>query len=281
MYAYSWYLNTVCQNWAALVEGDYESVMPLPLTRRFGLQGIKTPVFVNQLGIFSSKLITHEKIKEFVNAVPSRILFIELNFNKFNKVKWKGLHILKKSHYELDLIKPYEKISRLYDKNLKERLSGARKFKLSVIKGIAPNDLFRLIVVWLNEKVMIRREDKSKMLKLLVSTSLRHQFGELFGVYDAFNTLCCVAFFVWSESRAILLYSYTSPEGIRENAFQFLVDHFIQINSGRFVTLSFDYAETDEFIDTYRHFGAIASEYQTIIKNRLPFASKLFNDRYA
>ena len=33
IYAYSWYLNIVADNWDALVLNDYEAVMPLPIFR--------------------------------------------------------------------------------------------------------------------------------------------------------------------------------------------------------------------------------------------------------
>jgi hypothetical protein len=273
IYGYSWYLNAVCQDWAALIENDYESVMPLPLTRRFCLEGIRTPCFANQLGIFSSKLVSNEKVKEFFKAIPSKIIFIDLCLNKFNKAKLRGAITLKKSHYELDLIKPYQKISRGYNEQLKGKLEKTKKYKLSVLKSIGPNELFRLNDNLQKSNLNYIGESESKLLKSLISISLRYQLGELFGVYDAFNTLCCAAFFVWSESRAILLFSVTSLEGIKENAFQFLIDYFIQMNSGRFITLAFDYSELSEFTDVYRQFGAIESDYQNILKNRFPFLS--------
>ena len=279
IYGYSWYLNTVCQDWSALIENDYESVMPLPLIRRFGLEGIKTPCFVNQLGIFSSKLVSSDKVKEFFKAIPAKMIFIDICINKFNKSTWRGVLSLKKSHFELDLIKPYQKILKSYSQDLKEKLDKAKKFKLTVLKGIAPNELFEMNINLQKLKLHYIGEGKSRLLKSLISTSFRYNFGELFGVYDAFNTLCCAAFFVWSESRAILLYSVTSLEGIKENAFHFLIDHFIQVNSGRFVTLNFDYSESFEFKEVYKQFGAIESDYQNIIKNRIPFVSKIIKSQ--
>lgn len=279
IYGYSWYLNAVCQDWSALIEGDYESVMPLPLTCRFGLKGIITPYFVNQLGIFSSRLISNEKVKEFLRAIPLKILFIDLCINKFNKVSLAGTVALKKSHYELDLVKPYPKISKGYDRQLTEKLVKARKSKLTVFKGIAPNELSEFSLSIRKSTSEKGGENKSRLLKSLISTSFRHHFGELFGVYDTFNTLCCAAFFVWSESRAILLFSVTSPEGRNENAFHFLIDHFIQVNSSRFITLTFDYSESPEFTDAYKQFGAIESDYQNIIKNRFPVISGMLKKK--
>ncbi len=279
IYGYSWYLNAVCQDWSALIEGDYESVMPLPLICRFGLKGVITPNFVNQLGIFSSSLISNEKVMEFLKAIPFKILFIDLCINKFNKVSLRNIIALKKAHYELDLVKPYQKISKRYDRQLADKLVKAHKSKLTVFKGITPDELFKFNFSIRKPTYKKTGENKSRLLKSLISTSLRHHFGELFGVYDAFNTLCCAAFFVWSESRAILLFSVTSPEGISENAFHFLIDHFIQVNSNRFITLTFDYSESSECIDAYKQFGAIKSDYQNIIKNRLPVVSAMLKKR--
>ena len=162
---------------------------------------------------------------------------------------------------------------------MKEKLDKAKKFKLTVLKGISPNELIEMNINLQKLKLHYIGEGKSRLLKSLISTSFRYNFGELFGVYDAFNTLCCAAFFVWSESRAILLYSVTSLEGIKENAFHFLIDHFIQVNSGRFVTLNFDYSESFEFKEVYKQFGAIESDYQNIIKNRIPFVSKIIKSQ--
>ena len=33
IFAYAWYLEIVCENWDALIEGDYETVFPLPWKR--------------------------------------------------------------------------------------------------------------------------------------------------------------------------------------------------------------------------------------------------------
>ena len=278
IYGYSWYLNTVCQNWDALIEGDYETVMPLPIVRKLGFKGIKTPNFIGSLGIFSSKLISNEKIESFFDAIPYKIGFINLNINKFNRLNRTRQKVTEKSQYELDLVKPYNKISQQYDPVLKEQLEKAKRFKLSFLKSISPNELLNLVKtqskISLNPQI---EQDNLKLLRILISTSLRYQFGELFGVYDAFNNLSTAAFFVWSENRAILLYSATTLEGFHENGFHFLIDNFIHLYSGKFVTLIFDYIGSAAIAETYKQFGAIESQYQNIIINRYPILSSMLN----
>ena len=52
-YAYSWYLDIMAPGWEALVDDDYDSVFPVPAFRKYGFYYIATPVFLQQLGIFS------------------------------------------------------------------------------------------------------------------------------------------------------------------------------------------------------------------------------------
>ncbi|MEA2107399.1 MAG: hypothetical protein U9P82_11900, partial [Bacteroidota bacterium] len=54
VYALSWYLDVVSPGWNALVLGDYEAVMPLPVKQKFGLEYLVQPPFCQQLGVFCS-----------------------------------------------------------------------------------------------------------------------------------------------------------------------------------------------------------------------------------
>ena len=49
-----WYLDIVHENWDALMEDDYERVMPMPvITKNWRISYIFQPFFVQQLGVFS------------------------------------------------------------------------------------------------------------------------------------------------------------------------------------------------------------------------------------
>jgi hypothetical protein len=56
IYAFSWYLDIVCDEWDALVDDDYESVFPLVKRKKFGINYIYPPFFTQQLGLFSKKM---------------------------------------------------------------------------------------------------------------------------------------------------------------------------------------------------------------------------------
>ena len=52
IYARSEYLDTVAENWDALVFDDYKAVMPLVWKSKFGLKYVYPPCWTQQLGIF-------------------------------------------------------------------------------------------------------------------------------------------------------------------------------------------------------------------------------------
>lgn len=52
VYATSWFLGIMAEEWDVLVYGDYRHVMPVPHRRKLGIAYVYQPVFAQQLGIF-------------------------------------------------------------------------------------------------------------------------------------------------------------------------------------------------------------------------------------
>ena len=109
VFAYSWYLNIICEDWAALVSGDYKYVMPL-----ISRTELKKDIFYShrlgqRLGVFSNLLLSEDIVKKFINAIPDNNSLISISLNKLNKLNLPEVKKLKT--YELDLIQSYKKIS--------------------------------------------------------------------------------------------------------------------------------------------------------------------------
>src|SRR3990172_7490113 len=72
IYAYSWYLDFVSPNWQALVRGDYEYVMPLTCKKKYGINYLHQPFFAQQLGVFSSAVLSDYDVDEFLSLIPEK-----------------------------------------------------------------------------------------------------------------------------------------------------------------------------------------------------------------
>ncbi|MEG1556647.1 MAG: hypothetical protein RR356_07995, partial [Bacteroidales bacterium] len=64
------FLNIASPNWCALIKGDYEYVMPLPIRSKLSIKYIYNPFFSIRLGIFSSYEISATIVKDFFEAIP-------------------------------------------------------------------------------------------------------------------------------------------------------------------------------------------------------------------
>ena len=88
VYALSWYLDIIHPEWDALVENNYERVMPLTSSRKFGLSYMFQPFFAQQLGVFSTSQLSQEDVERFINAIPKQYLLTQYRLNSYNKVDY-------------------------------------------------------------------------------------------------------------------------------------------------------------------------------------------------
>jgi len=63
IYAFSWYLDIVADNWDVLVEDDYTAVMPVPWKQKYFIKYVTQPFFCQQLGVFATHKISKELAK--------------------------------------------------------------------------------------------------------------------------------------------------------------------------------------------------------------------------
>src|SRR5258708_37472695 len=82
VYGSSWFLDIVSPGWNALIDDDYNAVMPLTWRKKYGFHYLHQPFFTQQLGIFSiEKKIPDRTANEFLKAIPGRYRFIEIQLN--------------------------------------------------------------------------------------------------------------------------------------------------------------------------------------------------------
>lgn len=255
IYGYSWFLNTVCDHWDALVDENYETIMPLPYNKFLSCYFINQPSFATNLGVFSCNLLDCETVNAFLEAVPQKFCFLKLNLNKYNKLTDKKYRVIKDGVLEIDLISSYTRIAESYSAAINKSLKDAAQNKISVISGMNSNDLIRM---YLFNKTMIQKflfRKKIKKLKTLVSDAIRFRAGEVLGAYTRDNSLCAAAFFIWSHNRVFLLLFGFNEIGFERCAHVKLIDQFIKQHAGENLTLRFEYHFIEELTSVYTGFG--------------------------
>lgn len=270
IYAYSWYLDLMCDSWDALVADDYNAVFPLTFKQKAGITYLYQPFFTQQLGIFSINHLTPESVEQFLQAIPAKFRFAEINLNTFNKadeVRWK---IKKSINHELDLIETYEQIKRGYSENTRRNIARAAKNGITISTNVKPEEI---ITLFRNNKgrniSQLGEYDYRRLLRLIYQCLHDHK-AICYGAYTSNNTFCAGAVFVFSHRKAVFLFSAVSEEARTSGAMSFLIDRFIQDSSGNHLTLDFEGSNDANLARFYRSFGAKVITYPSLRFNRLP-----------
>ena len=275
IYAYSWFLDVVCEEWEALVEGDYERVFPINFRKKAGVNIIFQPFFTQQLGLFSRTELSPEVINSFLAAIPAKYKVIDLNLNTHNKPDMPGFEYLPQVNHELDLIADYADLRKKYNSNTKRNLAKAESEGLSVVKGIKPDEVIELFRANRGRHIKVLREGNYLKLKRLIYTCIYKGMGNIYGVYTEDNSLCAGAVFLKSHKKTVFIFSGLSPEGRDKRAMFLLIDHFIREHANKHLTLDFDGSNNEALSRFYKGFGSTRIDFNRISRNRLPFILKI------
>ncbi len=273
VYAFSWYLDKVCDDWEALIHGDYELVMPLPQSVKYKTCFLTQPFYTQQLGIFSTKRLTQSTINEFIEAIPGKYKYVDINLNTYNNIDTEKFNTTQKITFELDLIESYPKIARKYSTNARRNLKKAIKNKVSIVNNISAIELLNLkkdnSVVPYSEKIL-------SVARKIISIGFIKHIGKIYGAFTQNNTLCAAAFFISSHNKAIYLIGSSTPEGKETGAMTLIIDKYIRDHAEKNLTLDFEGSNIESIARFFKGFGAKKCTYLNLKRNNLPWYLRLF-----
>lgn len=275
VYANSWYLDIVADDWSALVENDYERVFPIISGNKWGIQYLYQPVFSQQLGVFSQSILTEKVVGTFLKAIPPQFKFAEINLNSYNKLpagKYKSAEWI---NHELDLINAYEKTFNGFSTNLKRKIKKAEKANLTVLSNIKPEETIRIFQENKGKELNNLDEVDYQKLRRLAYMGIYKGLVHNYGVYSPLNELCAGAIFLRSKHKIIFLFSGLTAEGRDLNAMALLISSFIKDHSQHHITLDFEGSNDPQLARFYKSFGATKSTYPHLEINNLPIITKL------
>lgn len=280
IYAYSWYLDIVTDQWDALILDDYQAVFPLPFRRKFGIDYVYQPIFTQQLGLFSKVPLSPALLEDFLMHIPSDFKYVNINLNQLNSLKSISIKSEKRQNIEMDLLDEYEFLKANYSSNLKRNLKKAAKAKLTVFENLKPDAVVKLFQANKGKTIdAYTAEDYSRFIRLVYKAL---QLGEshVWGAYSAENNLCAAAIFLQSHKRITFLFSGANAEAKENAALPYLLDAFIEANAGRELVFDFEGSNTKSLARFYLGFGSKTISYTQIQWLRTSIFTKPFLSAY-
>ncbi len=232
VFQFYWYLNLATNNqWAAIVEDDYKSVMPLPYIQKFKKKILLHDGLIPYLAICSDT---------FINPIKSSQIFelLRKNFIKAKFVLYKYIsnpsnsplktHNLK--YFSKDLIYTYDKILSTYSNFALHQIAKSKR------EGFYFNNLIKIkgIIKFLISENFSNQLNKIESLKNIMLIAQDKHLLYIDAIYDKISSLNGIAVYLTYKKTATLLVLHTKynlPENKKLMIKLALIDHFINLNS--------------------------------------------------
>jgi hypothetical protein len=267
-YAYTWYLDNVCEEWEGLVLGSYRAVMPLVFEKKWGFSYLYQPFFTQQLGIFSDMPVSQNLVDAFFEKIPSKYKYIDIQLNESNLPPG-HFEVEERPNYLLELKESYENIRKGYSGNLLKNLVKAEKNDLKYYNNLKPETFVDFYVETTGKKIKgFKEKHKHSMLRIIYQ-ALYYNMGGVIGVYKD-KELIAANFLLFHPQRTINLLPAANDEGKKCGAMAFLMDTVIKIGAGQRKFLDFEGSSIDGVARFYESFGAKKTSYLRVKRNNLP-----------
>jgi len=258
IFGYHWYLTNVIKEWDALVEGDYESVMPL--IKSEGSFFKKTKLYTHKLlrstGLYSVHVLSEKRINSFFEAIPKHLARGNMDINEGIKIpsqcSWQPK--LDFSNALLLLKESYDQISSEYSPELYQKLERANLAQLYSINNLKPEVL---VDFYKTHSPDFKEQHYHAYLRVMYN-AMHRGWGVLSGVKNPKGELLAANFFMISNQRFMSLLPVCSPKGNQNGALEFLFDLSIKIQAEKPMILDFNLYEFNDFA---KQFGATKSPY--------------------
>ena len=277
VYAWSWYLDIVHPKWDALVENDYERVMPICGSKKLGISYLFQPFFVQQLGIYSQSLLSKNDVENFIMSIPEKYKVIRYRLNEYNKVNTEADYIVSHRNVELDLIYDYQRLYNNYSKNTKRNLPKAESAGLSLNKDISPQKVIELFRNNRGKDVKHWGDREYERLLELIETAVSRESCFLCGAVDVDGELIAGAVFMCSHDRIIFLFSGNDETKKNKHAMTFLIDNVIREFSETQFVFDFEGSDNEGLARFYKGFGGKEVFYPEIRSNNFKGLFKFAN----
>jgi hypothetical protein len=271
IYATTAFLNAMVKNWKGIVINDYETIFPLCIKQKFGIQYLYTPPFIQQLGfIGNNELVT----KNIIAAIFETVKYGSVNLNfgntNFNTIQQCKVH----NNFVIDLNQKYHYIKANYKKSIDYSLSKASKQNLKYTTDISFENAVENYQKHNQQALQHVNLDDYKNLGKVLTILQKEEKVIVRKVVNSANETLSIAVLLKDNKRIYNLINYTNNEGRQAEANYFLYDKILEEFSETPMLFDFEGSDLPGIKSFYEKFGATNQPYFHWHFNQLPFFLK-------
>jgi hypothetical protein len=272
VFAQSFYLNATCPGWNALVIGDYESVFPITVKRKFGFTYLPQPPFTSQLGAYGNVNLETEQL--FYDYILEHFKLIDLELNVTNKIQ--SEFITPKNTYTLNYKDGYK-----FNQNTKRNITKALESNFK-IEPVSDSEILPLSQKYLNpflETEVGLSAQTVTHLDQLLKNALQENYLYTFKVINSQNTIKALGHFICNGKHTLYLKGSNFDKADNSGSMHLLMKHAIDFFAGKADFFDFGGGAKQGLANFYMGFGGQAMTYSFLQVNNLPRLIKILKNK--
>ena len=240
IFGYKWFLDNTVQEWDALVEGDYESVMPLPFEMNFwGQKRLVQPAILRELGVFSIHSLSAKRIETFFEHIPKVFKNRTMRLNEQVKPpENQAFKMQKRYNHQLLLVPTYDELANQFSRELLLQLESTELSRLRPTNQLKPERIAAFYKA--NTIVNAEQESYFHAIQRIMWNALHRGWGTASGVTNEQGDLLAVNFFIYSHGKVMSFCPAVSKEGHSQGAMAYLFNALLRSHAGRPMILDFN-----------------------------------------
>ncbi|WP_026631586.1 hypothetical protein [Dyadobacter alkalitolerans] len=309
IYAQTYYLDTVCESWKALVWPNIQHpdiVMPIPIRRKWGVQVVYQPLFCQYLGLFSLKPLSGLQLESFLRFVSTEFSYISAyHFNPENSIRLSALahtfpdfNFLQKHTHWLHLKGDLQQVNAGYSRDRKRNLVRSKGYSWEVQRSEDISPLIKLFSenqtacipggidpdAFIRLKALFEALQARQQAELYYGLSNEHlHAGHIYAGHIHAGRLHsghihAGILIVRFGGRAIYLFNAADQKGRKGNARTFMLDQHFRSIQRKTLIFDFESPEVDSIAQFYLSFGSVEVSFYAISRNELWFPLKQFQE---
>jgi len=238
IFGYKWYIDAITKDWEALVEGNYESVLPLIWKKNWlGRKRLYVPTLMREAGIYSSNALSEKRVSSFLDAIPAIYKKWTIQVDQFTLLpKHQNRHIEQDKKQIIYMNRSYEQLAEQFSPIVQSQLDKARTADLRPAGSLKPE---AIVDFYKAHAPTYSKENYYAYLRIMYNL-LHRGWGFVSGVVDANNTLLAVNFFIFSHGRLLSYLPVVSKQGKKVGAMEFLMNLIFHTNANKQLILDFN-----------------------------------------
>jgi hypothetical protein len=276
IYARSFYLDIMANNWSALVSGDYQFVMPLTWNKKWGIKYLYQPYYTKALGVFGNNINPIE-ISSFLNAIPSIFRFCDIDLNENNNISVKNKRLVsnERVNYFLSLKNDYKQIRLQYKRLANRMIKKAVDSRLQILRGVDPGLIIDLYKRDYSQRHLKISDPIYEKLAKCSKTAFNNKQAETYLVKSLTGETLAYYMVLKDDHFIYSLIGGSTSDGKLQGAFYFVTDTAIRDHVGLGKIFRFEGSDISGVAFFNAQFGPKKTYYQHLVINRLPLLLRL------